>query len=422
MRSSGEYKKIDYLPVILYGLIVIFGWLNIFSAIRSEVFDFAMPYGRQLIWMAIAFVTAAIILCFEPRFFSNGAYIFYVLSLLLLIATLFAGRVVNGARSWLYITNTIAFQPSEIAKMCTALAMAKYISGQDVDLRQWRAWVPVFVILLIPMGLIILQHDMGSALVFICFVIPFYRFGFHRAFIRIGFAAVILFILPQSGWFGQKYDNYIISGIVLLCCLFYLFIYIGKPKRKHYLVTLLAFSLCVGYIFAGDFLFSKLDAHQRDRFKVLFDPNYRLSDEGYNVHQSKIAIGSGGFAGKGPLHGTVTNAHFVPEQETDFIFCTVGEEYGFIGAAGLLLAYLWLLMHIIMMAERQASAFARFYGYSVAAIFFFHIFINVSMVLGLMPCIGIPLPFLSYGGTSLLSFTILLFIFIRMDASHTSLL
>ncbi|MBQ4376308.1 MAG: rod shape-determining protein RodA [Bacteroidales bacterium] len=418
---NGEYKKIDYLPIFLYAAIVIFGWCNIFSASRSEIFSFAMPYGKQLIWIGIAAIVAFVVLFIEPRFFSNTAYIFYGLGIVLLVATLIFGREVNGAKSWLYIGG-VGMQSTEFAKVGTALALAKYLSGQDIDMKRWRTWAVIGMILLVPMGLIICQHDVGSMLVFVCFIIPLYRFGFPRSLIYLGLILLTLFVFTQSGWFGEKYENYIIIGIVVLCCLFYLFAYVGKPTTKQYLLTLLALALCSGFVLVSDKLVSKLDQHQQDRIKVLFDPTYKLDNEGYNVHQAKIAIGSGGFAGKGFMGGTVTNAHFVPEQHTDFIFCTVGEEYGFIGAGGLLLAYLWLLQHLVTMAERQASVFGRFYGYSVSAVFFTHVFINVAMVVGLMPCIGIPLPFLTYGGTSLVAFTLLLFIFIRMDANHTSLL
>ncbi|MBR1516596.1 MAG: rod shape-determining protein RodA [Bacteroidales bacterium] len=425
MAISSTYKKIDYTPIVLYAIIVLFGWLNIFAACHTEahaeVFDLSVQHGKQMIWIVISAIFATLILFSEARIYSNGAYIFYIGVLLMLILTLAIGKSTNGGVSWIEI-GPIKIQMSEFSKFATALVLAKYLSGQDVDIAERKTWGTILLLLGLPAALIFLQHDTGSTLVFASFLIPLYRIGMPPLIFSIGFIAVALFVGATSEIFG-RFTNYILCGLVLLGCLFYLFIYLGKPKTKDYVKAIAALLICCGFVFSVDYIFDHvLEPHQQNRIKVLYDPTLDLQGKGYNVHQAKIAIGSGGLTGKGALKGTITPAHFVPEQETDFIFCTVGEEWGFLGSMALVLLYTWLLQHLITMAERQASLFARFYGYCVASILFFHFMVNIGMVLGLLPVIGIPLPFFSYGGSSLLAFTILLFIFIRLDANHMSLL
>lgn len=418
--TSSEKKRFDWLTIGLYLGIVVFGWVNIYAACFNEmhphVFDFSVQHGKQLIWIAIAFLVAVCILFIQPRFFSNASYFIYIFILLLLVATLFIGTVTNGGQSWIDF-GIFKLQPSEFAKFATALVLAKYISAIDIDLTKAQTQITLFILLLIPAALILLQHDTGSALVFLAFLLPFYREGLSQYILLIGFLAIALFIS------ALLINRYILIGILFVICLLYLFLWLSKRTSKNYWHTFYFFLVCSLFVISVDFTFEQiLETHQRNRIYVLLGKIEDPQGVGYNVDQAKIAIGSGGLLGKGFLNGTITKADFVPEQETDFIFCTVGEEWGFCGSIFLIAAYIGLLIHLITMAERQRSTFARFYGYSVASILFFHFFINVGMVLGLVPVIGIPLPFFSYGGSSLIAFTILLFIFIRQDADRNALI
>ncbi|MBQ7279181.1 MAG: rod shape-determining protein RodA [Bacteroidales bacterium] len=419
MRTTVEYKKIDYTTIVLYAAIVIFGWVNIYAACYNEshsaVFDFGVQHGRQLIWVFIAAFFALFIMFIEPRHISNLSYLIYGIAVFLLVLTLAVGKATNGGLSWIEV-GSVKIQPSEFSKFATALALAKLVSGHDFDIKKKRSWWFIALLIGLPVGLIFLQHDVGSALVFLAFLIPFYRFGLTPLVFTVGIAAVVLFILSIA--VTTKF--WLIFALLVLIVL-YLFVWIGRPTLKHYIYALVVFVGCTAFVISVDYMFGLLEEHQQNRVLVMLDPAHDPRGVGYNVTQSKIAIGSGGFSGKGFLRGTLTKANFVPEQETDFIFCTVGEEWGFVGGALLLLAYLWLLYRLVTMAERQASVFGKFYGYSVSAILFFHLVVNIGMVLGWMPVIGIPLPFFSYGGSSLLAFTVLLFIFIRQDASSTSL-
>lgn len=412
--------KFDKLTIILYLALVLFGWVNIYAACYNEshalIWDMKQQHGKQLLWIGIALGIALLTLFIEPRFFSQGSYIFYALFLVGLVVTLVIGSDTNGGKSWINI-GPFKLQSSEFAKLGTALAVAKYVSGLDIDIRKRKIQLTVLTLIALPMGLVLLQHDTGSALVFFSFVIPLYREGLSPMLFVIGATAIILFVL------ALLINRYLLMGIVLLCCLFYLFLWLSKRTRRHYLNTIGVLAACWLFIFSVDFTFEHiLEPHQQSRIYVLLGKTNDTQSAGYNQYQSKIAIGSGGFIGKGFLKGTITKADFVPEQETDFIFCTVAEEWGFLGSTLLLIAYIVLLVHLITMAERQRSTFARFYGYSVASILFIHLFVNVGMVLGLLPVIGIPLPFFSYGGSSLLAFTLMLFIFIRQDAERNNLL
>ena len=415
-----EKLKIDWITIALYAAIMIFGWMNIYSACYEEshaaIFDFSQFHGKQLIWMGLALLTAAVIMLTEPRVFSNMSYPIYGIVLGLLVLTLFLAVTVNGGKSWIDLGG-FRFQPSEFAKFATALALAKYLSAIDIDLKDMRTKVISLILIAIPAVLVLLQHDTGSALVFASFIFPLYREGVSGVVLVIGVAAIALFIM------ALLVNKYIILGILALMAVGYLFVWLNKRSRKDYLRTLGIFACCALFVFSVDFVFNNvLESHQRERIDVLLGKTEDLQGSGYNVNQSKIAIGSGGIIGKGFLGGTVTKANFVPEKHTDFIFCTVGEEWGFLGCTILLILYNLLLQRLINMAERQRSPFARIYGYCVASILFIHLLVNVGMVIGLVPVIGIPLPFFSYGGSSLLAFTILLFIFIRQDASKNQLL
>ena len=415
-----EKKRYDWVPILLYLGIVLFGWLNIYAACYDEnhaqVFDFSRQHGKQLLWMGVAFIVAVCVLLMHPRVFSNGSYIIYGIVLVLLVATLFIGTVTNGGQSWIDF-GAFKFQPSEFAKFATALAVAKYISAIDIDLTLPRTRITLALLVLVPAGLILLQHDTGSALVFLAFLLPFFREGLSHYILLVGVLAIVLFVA------ALLINKYLLMGILLVICLLYLFVWLSKRTSKTYWRTAAFFVVCCLFTLSVDFTFEKvLETHQRNRIYVLLGKVEDPRGVGYNVDQAKIAIGSGGLVGKGFLNGTITKADFVPEQETDFIFCTVGEEWGFLGSLILIAAYVWLLVYLVTMAERQRSVFSRFYGYSVASILFFHFAVNIGMVLGLVPVIGIPLPFFSYGGSSLIAFTLLLFIFIRQDADKNALI
>lgn len=410
-------NKIDWISLLLYFVILLFGWLNIYAACYDEshaaVFDFSTKHGKQLIWIGISLLIALVIVFTYPKVFAQTSWFIYFAMIVLLIVTLFVASVTKGGQSWIDF-GSFKLQPSEFAKFATALALAKYMSSLDLDYRQVRTKIISWAIILVPAALILLQHDTGSALVFAGFVFPLYREGLSPKILIFGLVAIVLFVL------ALLVNQYIIVAALAVIALFYLFVWLNKRTRKHYLWVAGIFIACSLFTFSVDFAFENiLEAHQRDRIYVLLGKTEDFKGTGYNVHQSKIAIGSGGLIGKGFLNGTITKADFVPEQETDFIFCTVGEEWGFFGSSIVIALYICLLLRIVTLAERQYSRFSRFYGYSVASILFMHIFINIGMVLGLVPVIGIPLPFFSYGGSSLMAFTILLFIFLRQDQDRT---
>ena len=414
-----EKIRFDWITVALYLFLVLFGWLNIYAACYDEshaaILDFSCQHGKQLIWMGVAFLMALCVMLIKPRIFSNISYIIYGSVIVLLILTLFIGTVTNGGQSWIDF-GAFKLQPSEFAKFATALALAKYVGDINTDLKQRQTQLVLSAMVLIPSLLILLQHDTGSALVFTAFLLAFFREGLSPYILIIGATAIILFIA------ALLINKFILIGILFVLALGYLFLWLSKRSAKDYWHIAIIFVACCLFTLSVDFAFQHvLESHQRDRIYVLLGKIEDPKGVGYNVDQAKIAIGSGGLVGKGFLNGTITKADFVPEQETDFIFCTVGEEWGFVGGLIVVAAYVLLLIRLIFLAERQRSTFARFYGYSVASILFFHFFINIGMVLGLVPVIGIPLPFFSYGGSSLIAFTLLLFIFIRQDADRNAL-
>ena len=414
-----EKIRFDWITVALYLFLVLFGWLNIYAACYDEshaaILDFSCQHGKQLIWMGVAFLMALCVMLIKPRIFSNISYIIYGSVIVLLILTLFIGTVTNGGQSWIDF-GAFKLQPSEFAKSATALALAKYVGDINTDLKQRQTQLVLSAMVLIPSLLILLQHDTGSALVFTAFLLAFFREGLSPYILIIGATAIILFIA------ALLINKFILIGILFVLALGYLFLWLSKRSAKDYWHIAIIFAACCLFTLSVDFAFQHvLESHQRDRIYVLLGKIEDPKGVGYNVDQAKIAIGSGGLVGKGFLNGTITKADFVPEQETDFIFCTVGEEWGFVGGLIVVAAYVLLLIRLIFLAERQRSTFARFYGYSVASILFFHFFINIGMVLGLVPVIGIPLPFFSYGGSSLIAFTLLLFIFIRQDADRNAL-
>ncbi len=423
-RNSEQniFANIDWITVLIYLFIVLFGWMNIYAAVYDEtaanILDLSRQHGKQLLWIGIAFLIAIFTLIIDARFFSTTAYIIYGLVFLLLIVVLFTATVTKGATSWISI-GAFKLQPSEFAKFATALAFSKYLSTIDVDLKKMQTKVIAFLIIGIPALMVFLQHDMGSTLVFGSFLLPLYREGLSGKILILGIVVVFLFVMTLA------INQYIVIGVLALIAICYIFLWLNKNKRtlRTILKVVTIFIGCSLFVLSVDFVFEEvLESHQKDRIYVLLGKSNDPKGIDYNVNQSKIAIGSGQLIGKGFLEGTQTKYNFVPEQETDFIFCTVGEEWGFVGSALVVMVYIYLLIRLVKMAERQRSMFARIYGYSVASILFMHVLINIGMVLGVVPVIGIPLPFFSYGGSSLLAFTLLLFVFIRQDATRNQLL
>ncbi len=470
MKSQNNILlNLDWITILIYLAMVLLGWLNIYAAVYSEehqsIFDLGQQYGKQMIWILAGLFLAVCILVVDSKFYVAFAYHIYVVIILLLIAVLFLGREVNGARAWFEVSG-VALQPSELGKFATSLAVAKYMSQYNFKMGRTKSYLTLGALITLPAILILLQNDTGSALIFAVFFLVFYREGLPDIILIGGFTAIILFILSllwsqlqilillivvslilftflrQSfkdgiigfilasliygilfglkniiGFDASPFHLLVITSIILV--LVFIVYGLSKHIRQAWFVLLffifsIAITLSVNYFYR-----SVLVSHQRDRVDNLLGIKNDLLGAGYNVHQSKIAIGSGGILGKGFLKGTQTKYNFVPEQSTDFIFCTVGEEWGFFGTSAVVLLFLILLIRLIYLAERQRSSFSRIYGYAVACILFFHIVINISMTIGLAPVIGIPLPFFSYGGSSLWSFTVLLFIFIRLDASRT---
>ncbi len=394
------------------------GWLNIHAAVYDEahksIFDFQKSYGKQLVWVGTALFIALLIMAIDIRFFSQFAYGIYGFFILLLIAVIVAGKATKGAVSWFEI-GSFKLQPSEFAKFATNLALAKYLSSVDVNIKNFKQRMYAIIILAIPASLILLQNDTGSALVYFCFILVLYREGLSGNILIFGLVIAFLFILTLL------INKMILVGLLLAIAIV---LVLFARKNKKAIITIATFLvITTGFIFSVDYAFNHiLEEHQRVRINVLLGKDIDLQGAGYNVNQSKIAIGSGGFWGKGYLQGTQTKYNFVPEQSTDFIFCTVGEEWGFIGSFTVVTLMIGLLLRIIYVSERQRSAFGRVYGYGVASILFIHIFINVGMAMGLLPVIGIPLPFFSYGGSSLWSFTILLFILVKQDSYRLNVL
>ena len=396
-------------------LIVLFGWVNIYAATydpnSTSVLIMDSQHGRQLVWIGVSFFIALMILLIDAHIFSTAAYVIYAIAIVLLLVVL-SMAAVKGATSWIPI-GPLKLQPSEIAKFATALAIAKYLGSIDIHIRDLRTKVITFALIIVPAVLILLQHDAGSAIVFSSFIVPMYRLGLSGKVLIIGILAVMLFVL------SLLINPYLLIGIVAAIALAYLFLWLNKRTSKIIVRTILVVIACSAFVLSTDFVFEHaLEEHQKTRINALLGKIDDPQGIEYNVRQSKIAIGSGGFFGKGFLNGTQTKFHFVPEQETDFIFCTVGEEWGFVGSAVLVALYVILFIRLINKAERQYSKFALVYGYSVVGILLFHFIINLGMVLGLLPVIGVPLPFFSYGGSSMISFTALLFVFLRQDASH----
>lgn len=414
--NKGFFNHVDWITISLFLTLLTIGWFNINAAVYNPdqpVINLDNNSGKQFIFIILAIVTAAVILLLDEKFFFNFSPIFYGITILLLIIVLIVGRNVGGNQAWIPI-GSFRLQPSEFAKWATCLLLARYLSGINNKISELKTFLPTLGILALPVFLIILQPDAGSALVFMSLIFVLYREGLSTYFLIAGAMMILLFILTLL------YPKlYIIIGLVLITIAL---IYFFRRNRKILGVFITGLVLSCLFIFSVDFVYSNiLKSHQKVRIDLILGKVKDLRGAGYNVNQSKIAIGSGGLLGKGYLQGTQTKFNFVPEQSTDFIFCTVGEEWGFLGSFIVVSIYIFLLLRIVHIAERQRSSFGRIYGYAVACIIFCHFFVNIAMTIGLMPVIGIPLPFLSYGGSSLISFTILLFILVKTDSNRIGL-
>ncbi len=471
-RQIDIVTNTDWLTVFLYLLLVAFGWLNIFAVNYDpgdgSFFRLEHRYTMQLAWILISLIVAVFIFVIDSRFYIFVAYPAYAFGIFLLLVVLVLGATVHGAKSWI-VLGPISIQPSEFAKLATVLAIAKYLSGYNVKITRLKDILISLLIIFLPAGLIALQPDIGSVIVYSILLLVLFReglpgwvllvviavaglflgilafsqflvvsilvglaivafvllskklFNFFWALLIVAVTVVGLLMLRRYTYFD--FSNYIIllfiAGVTMLAAMIYAIV---KKKRIAYLVVFMLI-LSIGFTYSVDYLFNNvLKDHQRNRVNVMLGLESDPYGYEYNVRQSKIAIGSGGFAGKGFLQGTQTKFRFVPEQSTDFIFCTVGEEWGFLGSFGLVIVYVGLLIRLIILSERQRSAFSRIYGYGLLSILFFHFAINIGMTIGLFPVIGIPLPFLSYGGSSLFAFTIMLFIFLRLDSTRKAYL
>ena len=466
-RSNNLLANIDWVSILLYLLLVLIGWLNIYAAVydenHSSILDISQKYGKQLLWIGAAFVLAFLVLLTDSKFFTTFSMVIYGIMIFLLIAVLFFGTETKGARSWFEVGD-FRIQPAEFAKFATNLAIAYIMSRHNFKVMRFSSLLTIGLILALPAGLIILQNDTGSALVYSSFILVLFREGLHGSILLLCFVAAAIFIMALLyspftvllviiggtliAFYYYRHDIRELFQIILFIgCGFGLFVLIKwmfnlsisdyymllivyvitsitaiypiyKRKMKNMITLLLISWLCVGAAPSVNYAFNHLQPHQQDRINELLGIKVDPKGTGYNVTQSKIAIGSGGLLGKGFLQGTQTKLNFVPEQSTDFIFCTVGEEWGFVGSTFVIVLLAVFILRIIKLAERQRSSFSRIYGYGVASILFFHVAVNIGMTIGMAPVIGIPLPFFSYGGSSLWSFTILIFIFLRLDANR----
>ena len=478
-KRPSVLRSIDWVTICLYLALLVFGWISVCGASYTygdtDIFSLDSRSGMQIVWIGTSICLGFVILMIDDRFYNTFSYIIYGALLLLLFVTIFNPHQIKGSRSWL-VLGPLRLQPAEFAKFATALALAKFMSTNYYSIYKIKDAMMTFAIILTPMIFIILQRETGSALVYLSFLLMFYREGMPGSVLFTGVAAVVYFVV------GIRYEDVMLlstptsvgkfvvlllvhlfcSGMVSIYCrnrvgawamagyclgatlialLFSVFVIpfdivwvqlvisaamigwllwqgLGSRLKQYYYIMLFAIG-SMAFFYSADYVLNNvMEPHQRVRINVLLGLEEDLAGAGYNVHQSEIAIGSGGLEGKGFLNGTQTKLKFVPEQDTDFIFCTVGEEEGFLGSAGVLLLFLALILRLIHLSERQPFRYGRVYGYSVLSVFLFHVFINVGMVLGLTPVIGIPLPFFSYGGSSLWGFTLLLFIFLRIDASR----
>jgi len=425
-QESSQIGKLDWITVGLYALFVLLGWMSIYSAVYNPeaplwIFDeafYTSNAGRQLIWIGTSLVLIMLIFALDFRFFESFAVFIYAAFMLALIAVPFLGVTVNGSHSWFKLGG-ITIQPAEFSKTATALLLAKYLNDPQINLTKWMSQWRAALIIALPMLLIIGSNETGSALVFASFIILLYREGLPGEYPGLLIALITLFV-----------SSLLLNPLTIFLCLLVLasfFVIILPIYQRRLPQTYIRMAGVIAIVISLSTLVDwvvnhVLKEHQRNRIKVLLDPSFDTRGLGYQVTQSKIAIGSGGFWGKGYLGGTQTKFDFVPEQSTDFIFCTIGEEFGFVGVMTVIVLFLFFLWRLLYLADQQRSRFARAYGFGVVGILFFHFLVNIGMTIGLMPIMGIPLPFFSYGGSSLWSFTILLFIFLKLDAHRSDML
>lgn len=472
VRRNSIYANVDWLSILIWVLLIIFGWMNIYSANfmngDGKILDFSQRYGKQLIWIGVSILLIVTVFILDAKFFPFFAYPLYGLTILMLIAVFLFGKEINGARSW-FALGGFQFQPSEFAKPFTALALARLLSSHGFTLKSIRSLVLSGMIIFAPALLILVQPDMGSTLVYFAFLFVLYREGFSQNTMILGASLAVLFIITLlvdksliilGIWLvslflfrmtagGKKVLTSIFVPGALIFGLLFAINHFAKLEFPVYYIALLSFAgVCIASLIAAfklrspamfkvligtfvavlfvisvDYAMNNiLKEHQQQRIYVTLGMENDPQGVGYNVNQSKIAIGSGGFSGKGFLNGTQTKLQFVPEQSTDFIFCTVGEEWGFIGTSLVVILFVLLITRLVILAERQRSHFSRIYGYGLVSVLFVHFTVNIGMTIGLLPVIGIPLPFFSYGGSSLLAFTLFLFIFLKLDSNRMELL
>ena len=479
LRSKSVWKTVDWWTIALYVILLVFGWFSVCGASyeygNPDFFDFSTRAGKQLVWIVLSLGIGFVLLMIDDTFYRNLAYLIYAGMILLLLVTIFVAPDIKGSRSWL-VFGPVSLQPAEFGKFATALALARFMNSPSFSMKNVSHVAILMTFILLPVLLVILQQETGSALVYLTFFLVLYREGMPGVVLFLAVAAVVYFVIgirfdqvyfegstvsigqfsvialalfftAALVWIFKRNSKaciriiglstlivgvsyaisqyyipfnflYALYACVILTIGYLLFLSMQDRKWGYFLIALFLVG-SISFLYSIDYVFDEvLEPHQRVRIEIVLGMEEDLAGAGYNVNQSKIAIGSGGLTGKGFLMGTQTKLKYVPEQDTDFIFCTVGEELGFVGAASVLILFLFLILRLIVLAERQASTFCRVYGYAVLSVFLFHLFINIGMVTGLTPVIGIPLPFFSYGGSSLWGFTILLFVFLRLDAGR----
>lgn len=417
-ERNNIFLGLDWLLIVLFVILVAFGWVNIYAASYDEnadsIFDFSTRYGKQLLWILLTIPLIVLTLFFNSKFYEQFSSILYVVSLLSLILLFPFGKNINGATSW-YNFGGMSLQPSEFAKALTALAVAKLLSDRQYNLKLIKNQIKAFLIIFTPAILIVLQGDAGSALIYLAFFFVLNREGLTINYILFGSLAIVLFLLTI--YFGQKIILICIFSIIGIATIY--MIYKGGKRfvRFNWHKILAAFIVSGLFILAANFAYQNvLEPHQKDRFDIILGKKIDLRGIGYNSYQAEQTVSSGGFFGKGFLNGDKTRGGFVPEQDTDYIFSAVGEEWGFLGTSIVILLFMGMILRVIYLSETHNNKFGRIYGYGLASILFFHMIVNIGMVIGLLPTVGIPLPFFSYGGSSLWGFTLLLFIFMRLDA------
>jgi rod shape determining protein RodA len=417
MKNQSVTNNLDWISVVIYFILLIMGWLNIYSSSLStidqetSIFDFSQIYGKQFLFIVLTIPLIFVILSVDGKFYEKFSSVFYVIGLLSLAGLFVFGKTVKGQANW-YSFGAFGLQPSEFVKAATALALAKYLSDVQVNLKDFKQQLQALAIVALPI-LLILPHDPGSALIYSVFILVLYREGLPSWYVWTGFIALILFILALI------IEPLVLIGIALAVIIFVYFR--SRLINRNWVLSSIIFVMIGGFVFSVDYVFENVfKQHHRDRFNILLGKEVDMKGIGYNTNQSEIAIGSGGWFGKGYLEGTQTKGGFVPEQHTDYIFTTVGEEWGFLGSLIVISLFVILIIRIIYLSERQKTKFSRVYGYCVAGILFIHFFVNIAMVVGIFPTIGVPLPFFSYGGSGLWGFTILLFIFLKMDANKVN--